>query len=203
MLTYLTSDFERKELIVMERKREREQLPKRQDESKGPEEMGEDGIQGSSSSHGRGAQGLDRHICFLQILCYLRGCLETQWAYFKVSYGRSRALLQKCLETICQLSIPCGGGDQDSELYSERMLRMEETVRNLLQSQGPPEQKKEETVNIMVYQGKLSEEERKHKEALEGLHMVVDEDSRSEGSSADEGKEKTKLLLERLKALET
>lgn len=65
MLTYLTSDFERKELIVMERKREREreQLPKRQDESKGPEEMGEDGIQGSSSSHGRGAQGLDRHIC--------------------------------------------------------------------------------------------------------------------------------------------
>lgn len=29
---------------------------------------------------------------------------------------------------------------------------MEETVRNLLQSQGPPEQKKEETVNIMVYQ---------------------------------------------------
>lgn len=32
--------------------------------------------------------------------------------------------------------------------------------------------------------------------------MVLDEDSRSEGSSADEGKEKTKLLLERLKALE-
>lgn len=31
-------------------------------------------------------------------------------------------------------------------------LRMEETVRNLLQSQGPPEQKKEEAVNIMVYQ---------------------------------------------------
>ncbi|XP_064340774.1 nck-associated protein 5 isoform X2 [Camelus dromedarius] len=84
----------------------------------------------------------------------------------------------------------------------QQFSRMEETVRNLLQSQGPPEQKKEETVNIMVYQGKLSEEERKHKEALEGLHMVVDEDSRSEGSSADEGKEKTKLLLERLKALE-
>lgn len=32
--------------------------------------------------------------------------------------------------------------------------------------------------------------------------MVVDEDSRSESSSADEGKGKTKLLLERLKALE-
>ncbi|KAI4588467.1 hypothetical protein MJG53_002875, partial [Ovis ammon polii x Ovis aries] len=153
---------------------------------------------------------------------------------------------------------------------------MEETVRNLLQSQGPPEQKKEETVNIMVYQyaspeqkllpipgnvvmvfaevlakvmiysvhpphnqttnesddadyvrtkdkgsptefvylmfknmvmlfkhnEKLSEEERKHKAALEGRHMVLDEDSRSEGSSADEGKGKTKWLLERLKALE-
>ncbi|XP_013372916.1 PREDICTED: nck-associated protein 5 isoform X2 [Chinchilla lanigera] len=80
--------------------------------------------------------------------------------------------------------------------------RMEETVRNLLQSQGPPEQNKEETVNMLVYQEKLSEEERKHKEALDTLHMVVDEDSRSESSSTDEGREKTKLLLERLKALE-
>nr|XP_027809840.1 nck-associated protein 5 [Marmota flaviventris] len=80
--------------------------------------------------------------------------------------------------------------------------RMEETVRNLLQSQGPTEQKREESVNIMTYQEKPSEEERKHKEALDDLHMVVDEDSRSENSSTDEGKEKTKLLLERLKALE-
>ncbi|XP_049745155.1 nck-associated protein 5 isoform X3 [Elephas maximus indicus] len=84
----------------------------------------------------------------------------------------------------------------------QQFSRMEETVRNLLQSQGPPEQKKEETVNIMVYQEKLSEEERKHKDALEDLHMVVDEDLRSESSSTEEGKEKTKLLLERLKALE-
>ncbi|KAI5933680.1 Nck-associated protein 5 [Manis javanica] len=84
----------------------------------------------------------------------------------------------------------------------QQFSRMEETVRNLLQSQGPPEQRKEETVNIMIYQEKLSEEERKHKEALEDLHVTVDEDSRSEGSSADEGKEKTKLLLERLKVLE-
>ncbi|KAF6361871.1 NCK associated protein 5 [Rhinolophus ferrumequinum] len=84
----------------------------------------------------------------------------------------------------------------------QQFSRMEETVRNLLQSQGPPEQKKEEAVNIMVYQEKLPEDERKHKEALDDLHMVVDEDSRSESSSADEGKEKTKLLLERLKALE-
>ncbi|XP_045639162.1 nck-associated protein 5 isoform X1 [Ursus americanus] len=84
----------------------------------------------------------------------------------------------------------------------QQFSRMEETVRNLLQSQGPPEQRKEEAVNIMVYQEKLSEEERKHKETLEGLHMVLDEDSRSESSSADEGKENTKFLLERLKALE-
>lgn len=53
-----------------------------------------------------------------------------------------------------------------------------------------------------MLQETLSEDERKHKEALEDLHMAVDEDSRSESSSADEGKEKTKLLLERLKALE-
>ncbi|XP_066089586.1 nck-associated protein 5 isoform X2 [Saccopteryx bilineata] len=84
----------------------------------------------------------------------------------------------------------------------QQFSRMEETVRNLLQSQGPPEQKKEETANPMVSQEKLSEDERKHKEALEDLQMVVDEDSRSESSSADEGREKTKLLLERLKALE-
>ncbi|XP_047400807.1 nck-associated protein 5 isoform X3 [Sciurus carolinensis] len=84
----------------------------------------------------------------------------------------------------------------------QQFSRMEETVRNLLQSQGPPEQKKEEPVNIMPYQEKPSEEERKHKETLDDLHMVVDEDSRSESSSTDEGKEKTKLLLERLKALE-
>ncbi|KAM7105526.1 nck-associated protein 5 isoform 3-T5 [Molossus nigricans] len=83
----------------------------------------------------------------------------------------------------------------------QQFTRMEETVRNLLQNQGPPDQKREETVNIMVYQEVLSEEERKHKEALED-HMVVDEDSRSESSSVEEGKEKTKLLLERLKALE-
>ncbi|XP_021092477.1 nck-associated protein 5 isoform X3 [Heterocephalus glaber] len=80
--------------------------------------------------------------------------------------------------------------------------RMEETVRNLLQSQGPPQQNKEETVSILVYREKLLEEERKHKESLDDLHTVVDEDSRSESSSTDEGKEKTKLLLERLKALE-
>ncbi|XP_023565462.1 nck-associated protein 5 isoform X2 [Octodon degus] len=83
----------------------------------------------------------------------------------------------------------------------QQFSRMEETVRNLLQSQGPPEQNKEETVAMLVYQEKRSEE-RKHREPLDDLHTVVDEDSRSESSSTDEGKEKTRLLLERLKALE-
>ncbi|NXI72864.1 NCKP5 protein, partial [Anseranas semipalmata] len=85
----------------------------------------------------------------------------------------------------------------------EQFSRMEETVRNLLQSQGSPGQNGEGTVNIMkVYQEKLSEDSRKCKEGMEKTHTVVDEDSRSESSSTEEEKEKTKLLLERLKALE-
>ncbi|KAM6178315.1 nck-associated protein 5 [Rhynchocyon petersi] len=84
----------------------------------------------------------------------------------------------------------------------QQFTRMEETVQSLLQSQGSPEQKKEECVHIMVHQEKLSEEERKHKDNLEDHHVMVDEDLRTGSSSADEGKEKTKLLLERLKTLE-
>ncbi|NXI38868.1 NCKP5 protein, partial [Galbula dea] len=85
----------------------------------------------------------------------------------------------------------------------EQFSRMEETVRNLLQSQGSPGQHGEGTVNIMkVYQEKLSEDSRKCKEGMEKIHTIADEDSRSESSSTEEEKEKTKLLLERLKALE-
>uniref|UniRef100_A0A8C8B278 NCK associated protein 5 n=1 Tax=Otus sunia TaxID=257818 RepID=A0A8C8B278_9STRI len=85
----------------------------------------------------------------------------------------------------------------------EQFSRMEETVRNLLQSQGSPGQHGEGTVNIMkVYQEKLSEDSRKCKEGMEKIHTPADEDSRSESSSTEEEKEKTKLLLERLKALE-
>ncbi|XP_030341680.1 nck-associated protein 5 isoform X3 [Strigops habroptila] len=81
--------------------------------------------------------------------------------------------------------------------------RMEETVRNLLQSQGSPGQHGEGTVNIVkVYQEKLSEDSRKCKESMEKNQTPADEDSRSESSSTEEEKEKTKLLLERLKALE-
>ncbi|OPJ79766.1 nck-associated protein 5 isoform C [Patagioenas fasciata monilis] len=85
----------------------------------------------------------------------------------------------------------------------EQFSRMEETVRNLLQSQGSPGQHGEGTVNIMkVYQEKLSEDSRKRKEGMEKIHTMADEDSRSESSSTEQEKEKTKLLLERLKALE-
>ncbi|XP_043381209.1 nck-associated protein 5 isoform X2 [Chelonia mydas] len=85
----------------------------------------------------------------------------------------------------------------------EQFSRMEETVRNLLQNQGSPDQNGEGTVNIMkVYQEKLSEEDRKCKATMEHIHMAVDEYSRSESSSTEEEKEKTKLLVERLKALE-
>ncbi|NWU28057.1 NCKP5 protein, partial [Dyaphorophyia castanea] len=85
----------------------------------------------------------------------------------------------------------------------EQFSRMEETVRNLLQSQGSPGQHGEGTVNIMkVYQEKLSEDSRRCKEGMEKIHTLADEDSRSESSSTEEEKEKTKLLLERLKALE-
>uniref|UniRef100_A0A8D0ES99 NCK associated protein 5 n=1 Tax=Strix occidentalis caurina TaxID=311401 RepID=A0A8D0ES99_STROC len=85
----------------------------------------------------------------------------------------------------------------------EQFSRMEETVRNLLQSQGSPGQHGEGTVNIMkVYQENLSEDSRKCKEGMEKIHVPADEDARSESSSTEEEKEKTKLLLERLKALE-
>ncbi|XP_036058887.1 nck-associated protein 5 [Onychomys torridus] len=80
----------------------------------------------------------------------------------------------------------------------QQFSRMEETVRSLLQSQGSPEQKREEPAKIATYQERVSEEERKHQETLGDLHAAVDEDSRS----AEEGKENTRLLFKRLKALE-
>lgn len=51
-------------------------------------------------------------------------------------------------------------------------------------------------------QERVSEEERKHQEELADLHSAVEEDLRSESNSTDEGKENTRLLLKRLKALE-
>lgn len=51
-------------------------------------------------------------------------------------------------------------------------------------------------------QERVPEEERKHQEALADVHVAVDEESMSENSSIDEGKEDNRLLLKRLKALE-
>lgn len=84
----------------------------------------------------------------------------------------------------------------------QHFSRMEETVRHLLQSQGSPEQQREDTTNMLVYEERLSEEERCQLEVLGGLHAAAEEDSRSEDSSVDEGGGETGLLLQRLKALE-
>lgn len=84
----------------------------------------------------------------------------------------------------------------------QQFSRMEETVRSLLQSQGSPEQKKEEPAKITAYQERVSEEEKKEQAVLGDLRVEADEDSRSEHSSTEGGKEDSRLLLKRLKALE-
>uniref|UniRef100_A0ABM5F4N1 Nck-associated protein 5 isoform X4 n=1 Tax=Pogona vitticeps TaxID=103695 RepID=A0ABM5F4N1_9SAUR len=86
----------------------------------------------------------------------------------------------------------------------QQFLRMEETVRNLLQSQGSPQPHGEEPVAIIkAYQVEtLTQEGKRCKTDVEDISLAVDKDSRNENSSTEEEKEKTKLLLERLKALE-
>ncbi|MGH0147591.1 UNVERIFIED_CONTAM: hypothetical protein FKN15_010851 [Acipenser sinensis] len=80
---------------------------------------------------------------------------------------------------------------------------MEETVRNLLQNQGALDQTAVDTVDIMkVYKGKLSEGVKKPKEVVEDLNLAAEVDYPSEGSGNEEEKDKTTLLLERLRALE-
>uniref|UniRef100_W5M4U7 NCK associated protein 5 n=1 Tax=Lepisosteus oculatus TaxID=7918 RepID=W5M4U7_LEPOC len=98
----------------------------------------------------------------------------------------------------------------ESELSRAQMVsmqqqfsRMEETVRNLLQTQGSLEQTAVDTVDIMkAYKDKLSEEVKRHKQTTEDMRLAAEEDSQSEGSSAEEERDKTKQLLERLRALE-
>ncbi|XP_069472676.1 nck-associated protein 5 isoform X2 [Ambystoma mexicanum] len=85
----------------------------------------------------------------------------------------------------------------------QQFSRMEETVRNLLRGQGALEQNGLEAVNIMkVYQEKMPEEERKRKASAAEKHSPDNVDSRSEFGNLEEEKEKTRLLLERLKTLE-
>ncbi|XP_051283477.1 nck-associated protein 5 isoform X2 [Dicentrarchus labrax] len=109
---------------------------------------------------------------------------------------------------------------EESELGRAQMVslqqqfsRMEETVRSLLQNQGVPEQTAVDTVDIMkAYKDKLSEEVQKQHDGPEengsppatqaepdmGLLPNADADA----SQAEEDKDKTMPLLERLKALE-
>ncbi|XP_044044553.1 nck-associated protein 5-like isoform X3 [Siniperca chuatsi] len=109
---------------------------------------------------------------------------------------------------------------EESELGRAQMVslqhqfsRMEETVRSLLQNQGVLEQTAVDTVEIMkAYKDKLSEEVQKRHDGPEdngsplatqtepdtGLPPNADPDA----SQAEEDKDKTKPLLERLKALE-
>ncbi|XP_040888568.1 nck-associated protein 5-like isoform X2 [Toxotes jaculatrix] len=109
---------------------------------------------------------------------------------------------------------------EESELGRAQMVslqqqfsRMEETVRSLLQNQGVLEQTAVDTVDIMkAYKDKLSEEVQKRHDGPEengslpttqaepdpGLLPDADPDA----SQAEDDKDKTKLLLERLKALE-
>ncbi|XP_053109144.1 nck-associated protein 5 isoform X4 [Hemicordylus capensis] len=85
----------------------------------------------------------------------------------------------------------------------QQFSRMEETVRNLLQNQGSPEPNGEEPVTeIKNYQETIMQEAKRCKTGVEDTCMAVDKDSRNENSSTEEEKETTKLLLERLKALE-
>ncbi|XP_047432355.1 nck-associated protein 5-like isoform X3 [Mugil cephalus] len=113
---------------------------------------------------------------------------------------------------------------EESELGRAQMVslqlqfsRMEETVRSLLQNQGGLEQTAVDTVDIMkAYKDKLSEEVKKQQQQQQqqqqqtgpedngsplpdpGLQLDPEHDA----SQAEEDKDKTKLLAERLKALE-
>ncbi|XP_051797840.1 nck-associated protein 5 isoform X3 [Acanthochromis polyacanthus] len=109
---------------------------------------------------------------------------------------------------------------EESELGRAQMVslqqqfsRMEETVRSLLQNQGVLEQTAVDTVDIMkAYKDKLSAEVQKQRDgpeengSLPSTQAELDPgqppDPEHDASQAEEDKDKTKLLLERLKALE-
>ncbi|KAM9328225.1 nck-associated protein 5-like [Pholidichthys leucotaenia] len=109
---------------------------------------------------------------------------------------------------------------EESELGRVQMVslqqqfsRMEETVRSLLQNQGVLEQTAVDTVDIMkAYKDKLSEEVQKRhvgpeeNGSLPGTQAEPDpglpQNPEHDASQTEEDKDKTKLLVERLKALE-
>ncbi|XP_054641041.1 nck-associated protein 5-like isoform X3 [Dunckerocampus dactyliophorus] len=93
----------------------------------------------------------------------------------------------------------------------QQFSRMEETVRTLLQNQGVVEQTAADTADIMkAYKEKLSEEAHKQHDGPEKTGPLpatqTGQDSvmplHADASQADEDDGRTKLLLERLKALE-
>ncbi|XP_044294368.1 nck-associated protein 5 [Varanus komodoensis] len=84
----------------------------------------------------------------------------------------------------------------------QQFSRMEETVRNLLQSRESSEPNQEEPVTIIkAYQETLTQDGKRCKTGMEDICTAADKDSKNENSNEDK-KEKTKLLLDRLKALE-
>ncbi|XP_030601878.1 nck-associated protein 5-like isoform X2 [Archocentrus centrarchus] len=109
---------------------------------------------------------------------------------------------------------------EESELGRAQMVslqqqfsRMEETVRSLLQNQGVLEETAVDTVDIMkVYKDKLSEEVQKQhggpeeNGSLPATQAELDPElllnPEQNANQAEEDKDKTKVLLERLKALE-
>ncbi|KAM9334168.1 nck-associated protein 5-like [Symphorus nematophorus] len=110
---------------------------------------------------------------------------------------------------------------EESELGRAQMVslqqqfsRMEETVRSLLQNQGVLEQTAVDTVDIMkAYKDKLSEEVQKRHDGPEENGSppaaqtepdagLLPSNADPDASQAEEDKDKTKPLLERLKALE-
>ncbi|KAM9820838.1 nck-associated protein 5-like [Neosynchiropus ocellatus] len=95
----------------------------------------------------------------------------------------------------------------------QQFLRMEETVRSLLQNQGVMEQTAVDTVDIMkAYKDRLIEEgQKQHRVPEENGPLLAAQTelefgllapSNQDATLAEEEKDKTKVLLERLKALE-
>ncbi|KAJ8415220.1 hypothetical protein AAFF_G00009180 [Aldrovandia affinis] len=91
----------------------------------------------------------------------------------------------------------------------QHFSRMEETVRSLLQNQGALEHTAVDTVDLMkAYKDKLSEEVRKRRERPEKpqppeAKVESRSDGDADGGAAEgDGDKETRLLLERMKALE-
>ncbi|KAJ1190076.1 hypothetical protein NDU88_006815 [Pleurodeles waltl] len=114
-----------------------------------------------------------------------------------------RRLRLECEKRLREVTLESDRSKAQMHDLQQQFARMEETVRNILQNQGPLEQNGREAADILkVYQEKMPEEERKRKAVVADRGFPDNENSRSESGSAEEEKEETRLLLERLKTLE-